>query len=73
MPDLIADFCERMLAKDPNISIRMADELRYELRLEYGGRRARIPKAPAETTELGLRLGRIDPRAVPGRTLRRYR
>jgi hypothetical protein len=73
MPDLIADFCERMLALDPNIDIRTADVLRYELRRQYGGVRVRIPKAPAETTELGLRLGRIDPRAVPGRTLRRYR
>jgi hypothetical protein len=73
MPDLIADFIERMLAADPSISITVADRVRYQLRREYGGQRVRIPKAPAETTELGLRLGDIDPRTVPGRTLRRYR
>jgi hypothetical protein len=73
MADLIADFCERMLAKDPNISIRLADELRWELRQQYGGLRVRIPKSPAETTEIGLRLGKIDQRALSARTLRRYR
>lgn len=73
MADLIAEFIDRMLAKDPNIRVRFADELRFELRQAYGGMRVRIPKAPAETTEIGLRIGRIDPRAVPGRTLRRYR
>lgn len=60
MPDLIADFIDRMLAADPNIRIETADRVRYSLRQDYGGLRVRIPKAPAETTTLGLRLGLID-------------
>jgi hypothetical protein len=64
MPDLIADFIDRMLAADPNIRIETADRVRYQLRIEYGGQRVRIPKAPAETVSLGLRLGEIDPHRV---------
>lgn len=73
MPDLIADFIDRMLALDPNIDIRTANRLRYQLRLDYGGVRVRIPKAPAETKEIGLRIGALDPHRLPDRTRRRYR
>ena len=73
MPDLIADFIDRMLAADPNIRIEVADRVRYQLRLDYGGARVRIPKAPAETKEIGLRIGAIDPHRLPDRTRRRYR
>jgi hypothetical protein len=43
-PDIINDFIEKLLAADPNVSIRTADELRYELRLAYGGKRLYIAK-----------------------------
>ena len=72
MPDIIADFMERMLAADPTIRIDVADRVRYHLRLDYGGQRVKVPKAPAETKEIGLRLGLLNPGRLPSRTRRRY-
>jgi hypothetical protein len=72
MPDLIADFIDRMLAADPNIRIDVADRVRYQLRVDYGGQRVKIPKAPAEVKEIGLRLGLLDRRGLSARTRRRY-
>jgi hypothetical protein len=73
MPDLIADFIERLLAKDPNLSIRTADELKYELRVTWGGQRVYISRNPGgDTTDTGLRVGAIDPSRLSRRTRRRY-
>jgi hypothetical protein len=72
MPDLIADFCERMLALDPNIDVRMADRLCHDLRNDWGGQRVYIARNPGgHQTELRLRLGSLSADGVSRWTRRR--
>ena len=72
MPDLIADFIDRMLALDPNIDIRTADRLSCDLRRDWGGQRVYIARnVGGAYTEQRLRLGELDAGRVSRWTRRR--
>jgi hypothetical protein len=65
MPDLIADFIDRMLTHCPDIDVARADRLAYDLRQRWGGERVYVSRNPRGVqTETGLRLGVLDPRSV---------
>jgi hypothetical protein len=62
--DIVTDFLERMLARDPGISVVTRDALELDLRRAWGGQRVRIASRPGVQMEISLRLGLRDPRTV---------
>lgn len=73
MPDIVADFIDRLLVIAPGVDTRAAERLAYDLRQYWGGERIYIARAPRQQTAFALRSGLIDPDQKPERTVRRYR
>jgi hypothetical protein len=46
MPDLVGEFCERLLQLRPTTDLRVIDQLCYQLREEFGGTRRYIRQCP---------------------------
>lgn len=73
MPDIIAEFVDRLLAIAPDMDVGRADRLAYELRQRWGGERVYISRCPADQTETGLRIGTLSATQVSRRTWYRRR